>query len=462
VLMSNDWIEERVRDVAAESAAELERHCATAGLVRANERDQLQRCCTRATERLAAGWEPSPELTPKTFGNPIGWVGLGLVDVVLRWPDLPPTFVELKCGATNDTLGPCSWDALKLASGVLAGNAGTGYMLAGLPATLWKADTPGREFFDTRPWTAHELRESFLSWWRHWEKEKTPHVPGEVAESFATVAVGTFPLEIGATLWELRLARVEPRSVEWLQWQPTLELPRRTESEARQASRASDPLRPTSGREVDRVARIAGCLLGGAVGDMLGAPIEFISLAEIRERFDAAGLREPTESYGRVGAITDDTQMTLFTAEGILRGHNRWMAKGIASPQDTVRFAYKRWLHTQDVPVPERDRFGEPWPDGWLVGHRALHARRAPGNTCLTALTDERHGSIEEPLNDSKGCGAVMRAAPIGLFPFTDPFRTGSRTRRPHPRAPERLPDLGFRSSSDRRAPAGGHAGSRH
>lgn len=158
---------------------------------------------------------------------------------------------------------------------------------------------------------------------------------------------------------------------------------------------------------------------------MLGAPVEFMTLSEIRERFGKTGLREPVEAYGRVGAITDDTQMTLFTAEGILRGHNRFMAKGIASASSVVRLAYKRWLHTQGYAVPQADRMGSSWPDGWLIDQGELHARRAPGNTCLRALADERHGSIDEPLNDSKGCGAVMRAAPIGLFPFTDPFRTG-------------------------------------
>jgi ADP-ribosylglycohydrolase len=423
--MSNGWIEERVHAVAVETAAELERHCAELGLATANEQKQLQPCCTRVTKRLVGGWTPTPALTPKTFGNSLGWVGLGPVDVVLRWPDQSPTFIELKCGATKDTLGPCSWDALKLASGVLAGTAGTGYLLAGLPRALWDAEILGHQLFNTRDWTASELRESFLAWWRHWEKETTPHIPGRVAESFATVAVGSFPVEIGALMWELRLARVEPSSSGWVQWQSTIRPPAPTVPNVQQATSASNPVPVAS--EVDRSARIAGCLLGGAVGDMLGAPIEFMILAEIRERFGATGLREPVEAYGRVGAITDDTQMTLFTAEGILRGHNRLMSKGISSAENMVRFAYKRWLHTQGYAVPESDRLGEPWPDGWLVGHRELHARRAPGNTCLSALADERHGSVEEPLNDSKGCGAVMRAAPIGLFPFTDTFQLGAK-----------------------------------
>ncbi|MBO0768794.1 MAG: ADP-ribosylglycohydrolase family protein, partial [Solirubrobacterales bacterium] len=65
--------------------------------------------------------------------------------------------------------------------------------------------------------------------------------------------------------------------------------------------------------------RIRGSLFGGAVGDALGAGVEFDPIEDIRERFGPAGITGPTEAYGRVGSITDDTQMSLFTAEGLLR-----------------------------------------------------------------------------------------------------------------------------------------------
>jgi len=70
------------------------------------------------------------------------------------------------------------------------------------------------------------------------------------------------------------------------------------------------------------LAHIRGCLLGGAVGDALGAPIEFDDLAKIRSRFGPAGLRDYAPAYGRVDAFTDDTQMTLFTAEGLIRAQH--------------------------------------------------------------------------------------------------------------------------------------------
>ncbi len=165
--------------------------------------------------------------------------------------------------------------------------------------------------------------------------------------------------------------------------------------------------------------RFRGCLLGGAVGDALGAPVEFMTLAQIRERFGAEGITGMAPGAWPRGAITDDTQMTLFTAEGLLRADVRGRLNGACDPAGVVGHAYSRWLHTQGEPikttVSARQREGFQL-DGWLIHVQQLFARRAPGNTCLSALRGERFGSIEDPLNDSKGCGGVMRAAPAGLM----------------------------------------------
>ena|SRR5664279_1092079 len=77
-----------------------------------------------------------------------------------------------------------------------------------------------------------------------------------------------------------------------------------------------------------RSERVVGCLLGGAVGDALGAPIEFMTLPEIRKKFGPEGLKDYSPAYGRLGAITDDTQMTLFTAEGSSGQPAGWNTRG--------------------------------------------------------------------------------------------------------------------------------------
>ena len=165
-----------------------------------------------------------------------------------------------------------------------------------------------------------------------------------------------------------------------------------------------------------RRLRIKGCLLGGAVGDALGAPVEFLNMAAIRRHYGDAGIVRMENAYGRHGAITDDTQMMLFTAEGLILATVR-DAYGENSTT-AIYHAYLRWLLTQ-----EGDRQGQlinthgtcAVVDGILTGHRELFSRRAPGNSCLSALSDGRMGTVQAPINNSKGCGGVMRVAPVGL-----------------------------------------------
>ena len=68
--------------------------------------------------------------------------------------------------------------------------------------------------------------------------------------------------------------------------------------------------------------RYRGCLLGGAAGDALGYPVEFLSLTDIQEQYGPAGITSYTLQNG-VAQISDDTQMTLFTANGLLFSETR-------------------------------------------------------------------------------------------------------------------------------------------
>jgi len=160
--------------------------------------------------------------------------------------------------------------------------------------------------------------------------------------------------------------------------------------------------------------RILGSLLAGAIGDALGAPIEFDSLSEIRAGYGPDGLTNYAPSYDRVGAITDDTQMTLFTAEGLIRARARWVDRGLANIPWIVHRAYCRWLITQGGPDIIDVDLGSA-ESGWLITNQVLHAQRAPGSTCLSALRSGKWGKPDQPINDSKGCGGVMRVAPVGL-----------------------------------------------
>lgn len=162
-------------------------------------------------------------------------------------------------------------------------------------------------------------------------------------------------------------------------------------------------------------SRYRGCLLGGAVGDALGAPIEFIrDNDEIRRHFPPDGVTGYVAGAWGTGAITDDTQMTLFTAEGLIRAMVRSHTKGICHVPSVVHHAYLRWLHTQGR-RSSHPLFKEPF-DGALIREQRLFDQRAPGNTCVRSLMGPEIGKPVANLKGSKGCGGVMRTAPVGLF----------------------------------------------
>lgn len=168
------------------------------------------------------------------------------------------------------------------------------------------------------------------------------------------------------------------------------------------------------GSGMDDQSRFRGCLLGGAVGDALGAPVEFMSLSRICADFGGNGIRDFVAFSGRKGTITDETQMTLFTAEGLIRGLVHERREATVDYSRSTASAYLRWLLTQG----EGNQHGlNPLVPaaGWLYRVKELHARRAPGRSCRAALRDATELGQVAP-SDSKGCGGVIRVAPVGLF----------------------------------------------
>lgn len=155
-----------------------------------------------------------------------------------------------------------------------------------------------------------------------------------------------------------------------------------------------------------------GCLLGGAVGDALGYTVEFWSEEQIHSHYGEQGITEYSLVDG-VAQISDDTQMTLYTANGLLYGTTRGRLRGIMdSYEEYIGRMYREWFKTQTQVFPVKPEESL----SWLNRVPELYHRRAPGNTCLSALQSPALGSVEKPINNSKGCGGVMRVAPIGLY----------------------------------------------
>lgn len=179
-------------------------------------------------------------------------------------------------------------------------------------------------------------------------------------------------------------------------------------------------------KEEERKRRVKDCIRGslmaGAAGDALGYPVEFMSRNAILARYGDKGITEFKLDSDGNALVSDDTQMTLFTANGMLMGLTRGYMRGIGGdPKDYVDGAYIDWYYTQTVnEKSERDDFHYTW----LRDLPELAHRRAPGITCLNACESLlAHRDVE---NNSKGCGGIMRVAPMGLFDASFKVMEGS------------------------------------
>jgi ADP-ribosylglycohydrolase len=157
-----------------------------------------------------------------------------------------------------------------------------------------------------------------------------------------------------------------------------------------------------------RSDRAIASIVAGALGDAFGYEVEFDTLEAIRQRFGPAGLTEPVRHGGQL-IVSDDTQMTLFTLEGLIRG--RAPSGDLHASLNAIRDAYLDWYRTQE-PMPQAGAYR-----GRLGAQPAMWHARAPGGTCLSALASGGKGTPDRPANHSKGCGGVMRVAPIGVAP---------------------------------------------
>lgn len=158
--------------------------------------------------------------------------------------------------------------------------------------------------------------------------------------------------------------------------------------------------------------RIRGSLIGGAIGDALGYPVEFLSWGNIKNKYGATGITRYDRQFENsidkgLALVSDDTQMTLYTACGILNAE-----KDGTAIVPSICEAYTEWLLTQ---IRKKK---EGFDQCWIGKLQEMNSCRAPGNTCINSLMELMNGY--KPCNDSKGCGGVMRIAPIPLYGAVD------------------------------------------
>lgn len=166
--------------------------------------------------------------------------------------------------------------------------------------------------------------------------------------------------------------------------------------------------------------RFAGCILGGALGDALGYPVEFLKLFEIHYTYGKTGIEDlKLDIRSKKALISDDTQMTLFTIEGILDYEYTSRFTKDRNIQKSIFHSYMRWLYTQGCTISKEYNYLMNENESRLLKYNELYDQRFPGNSCLTALQrskNNKFGTVENHINSSKGCGGIMRAAPSGLY----------------------------------------------
>jgi ADP-ribosylglycohydrolase len=161
--------------------------------------------------------------------------------------------------------------------------------------------------------------------------------------------------------------------------------------------------------------KITGSLLGGAMGDAFGCATEFSSYEQIVAQYGPDGVTRYELLDGKA-RFSDDTQMSLFTANGLLNAVTAGKVRGVMRwPTSYIRDAYIEWFKTQHC------KFGEITNSKcWICDIPELYALRAPGNTCLGALRNLMN--YKKVANDSKGCGGIMRVSPIAMLGASQKF----------------------------------------
>lgn len=146
-----------------------------------------------------------------------------------------------------------------------------------------------------------------------------------------------------------------------------------------------------------RVEQYVGCLVGLAVGDALGYPVEGLSLRQIREQYGPIGLGDFVSRHGHPpGSYSDDTQLTLAVARALLEA-------GEKSDQELIKAMAAQFV-------------------AW---YKSPEMARGPGLSTMAACANLARGIPwnQSGIREAKGCGAAMRVAPLGLYYYRDAER---------------------------------------
>ena len=187
-----------------------------------------------------------------------------------------------------------------------------------------------------------------------------------------------------------------------------------------------------SDKKVYRKERFTGCMVGAALGDALGYQVKTMNLSQIKKEYGKKGIVKfkPEKNQSTV-KVSDETQLMLFTAHGILWGDEAGAKNEAANYTSYVFYAYQQWLYTQLGGVSSDDlqwvlddnQTGYPCE---LLDIPELSKKRSPTKQLLQTLsgiTEMNYGKLRRPINNSKLFDCVPRVIPAGLYFYSDPER---------------------------------------
>ena len=171
--------------------------------------------------------------------------------------------------------------------------------------------------------------------------------------------------------------------------------------------------------------KFEGGLIGSAVGDAFGYPLMALSYAQIVQRFEKNGALELAVSRKTGTALfTEATQMSLFTADGIIWAYCEKVGRENGAVANYVFYSYQLWLYMQTRSIAGSeyewlfDKKQNPNVSS-LLRSKGLGKNRRLTESNIDALFDARNGvfgTLSRKVNDNTDAGAVKRVVPVGLY----------------------------------------------
>lgn len=160
--------------------------------------------------------------------------------------------------------------------------------------------------------------------------------------------------------------------------------------------------------------RFRGCLCGAAVGDALGYPVRSLEDSDIFQHFGENGITEYVPDADGVAEVSANTQAALYTANALLAASTDRKVTGdkVKPYRQYLIDCYRDWFRAQE----KNDGQASAGDCAWLCGVPEMNCRRAPSGISVGVLSGEQVGCVRHPINDSRECGGLLRAAPVGLF----------------------------------------------